>query len=111
MNIDDLTVGQIREISKMIGCGETATRCPAEIGSAVLIRTVTYHLLGRVTEIIGSWVRLEDACWVASSGRWNNALETGELAEVEVMPDGCLVNLDTAVDITPWNHDLPDETK
>jgi hypothetical protein len=80
------------------------------IGHAWYFRTVTYHLVGRVTKRIGSFLLLEEASWVADSGRFMNAIKDGTLNEVE--PVGpALVNLDTVSDAFPWSHKLPSDQK
>ena len=76
------------------------------IGKAFYFRTVTYHLTGRVKKIIGSLFLLEDAAWIADSGRFMNAIKEGTLKEVEPIGD-MLVNIETCTDITPWVHPLP----
>jgi hypothetical protein len=81
---------------------------PFSVGDAVIIRTVTMHLVGRVAEIYdGFGLRLEDAAWVADSGRWHQALKDGGLYEVEPFPAGCGVALGAIVDWAPWTHSLP----
>ena len=84
-----------------------------EPGEAVLIRTVTHYYTGRVAGIDDRWIALEDAAWVASTGRWANALATGALDEVEPWPDGdtVLVALGGVIDVSPWRHALPRATK
>ena len=73
-------------------------------------RTVTYHLVGRVTRLIGNIACLEDASWVADSGRFMNAIKEGTLDEVE--PVGiAYVNLSCVTDFFPWVHELPKEQK
>lgn len=80
------------------------------IGHAWYIRTVTYHLVGRCTKRIGSFLLLEEASWVADSGRFMQAIKEGKLNEVE--PVGpALVNLDSVTDAFPWVHKLPTEQK
>ena len=37
------------------------------VGKAFFFRTVTYHLVGKVTKIIGNFLQLETASWVVSS--------------------------------------------
>ena len=80
------------------------------VGRSVFIRTATYHLVGRVAGIAGDWAALEDASWVADSGRFANAIEDGTLSEVEPVGDA-YVNLQSVTDIFPWCHDLPKEQK
>ena len=79
------------------------------VGEKWFLRTVTYHLVGEITEQDGSLIRLKDAAWVADSGRFSSALKNGKLNEVEFVGDA-VVNLDTVTDAFPWKHDLPLET-
>jgi len=75
------------------------------IGKAWYIRTVTYHTVGKVVKIIGSMLQLEQASWVADSGRFMQTLKEGTLNEVE--PVGIsFVNLNSVVDMFPWKHSL-----
>lgn len=83
---------------------------PFKVGDSYFIRTVTYHFVGTVKEIVGKWIVLKDASWVADSGRFNVALEKGELNEVEYM-DKAILNMDTITDATLWNNKLPKESK
>jgi hypothetical protein len=78
-----------------------------ELGKAYYFRTVTHHQTGRVKRIVGKFIELEEAAWVADSGRWHDALMTGTLSEVEPFPHGVIINSDSLVDATPWMHDLP----
>lgn len=112
MDINELTVGQITELKQLFGGSPCQTKpSPVFVGQKVFIRTVTYHLIGSVSELCGKWVKLNNPSWVASSGRWNVALRDGTLDEVELCGDFCWVNLDSAVDIHPWEHPLPTESK
>lgn len=76
-------------------------------GDQVLIRTVTHYHVGRITAITQQWITLEDASWVASTGRFGEALETGNLDEVERFLDPVWIALGAVVDVTFWRHDLP----
>lgn len=111
MNINDLTIGQAKELAAMFGLTAQTKPCPVEVGKAYLFRTVTHIELGRVVEIIGDFVKLEDASWVADTGRYHNALKDGTLNEVEPYPDYTIVHLGAMVNIAPWNHKLPREQK
>jgi len=82
-----------------------------EIGTAVFIRTVTYHYTGRVLAKDDGFVTLGDAAWIADSGRFARALSDGTLNEVEPYPDQVQVALSAIVDVSPWQHDLPRRTK
>jgi len=76
------------------------------VGQKLFIRTVTYHMTGKVTKRMGAFIQLEDAAWIADSGRFSDAIKKGDLSEVE--PVGTAwVNLSSVVDFFPWKHDLP----
>lgn len=80
------------------------------IGKKLFIRTVTYHMVGRVKKQVGKFLYLEQASWVADSGRFMPAIKNGTLDEVE--PVGvAYINVDSFVDFFPWKHSLPTEQK
>ena len=80
------------------------------VGQKLYIRTVTYHMTGKVVKRMGAFIQLEDAAWIADSGRFMNAIKEGTLDEVE--PVGIMwVNLSSVVDFFPWRHKLPQEQK
>lgn len=83
----------------------------SKIEEKLFIRTVTYHSVGRVKRIFAEeFLELEDASWVADSGRFMNAIKEGILDEVE--PVGQVyVNIKSIIDFFPWNHELPKEQK
>ena len=76
------------------------------VGKAWFFRTVTYHIVGRVTACCGPWLTLAEASWVADSGRFMSAIQDGTLSEVEPVGDW-FVNLSTVTDFGPWRHILP----
>ena len=77
------------------------------VGQAYLIRTVTMHYTGRVVTVTDSDVWLEDAAWIADTGRYSDSLKTGELAEIEPYPQGVAVARGGIIDFAPWIHKLP----
>jgi hypothetical protein len=79
------------------------------IGKKLFIRTVTYHLIGKVSKRVGKFLELEGAVWVADSGRFMNALKDGTLNEVEPCTVPTWVNIDSIVDMFIWKHALPKE--
>lgn len=79
----------------------------ALIGENVFVRTVTHHYTGRLADLGGGFLRLEEAAWIADDGRFATALATGTLNEVEPYPAGCYVSVGAIVDLCRWNHDLP----
>jgi hypothetical protein len=80
------------------------------IGKKIFVRTVTYHLLGRVTKIVGGFVFLEEASWVADSGRFMQFVKDGAVKEVEPIGDW-FFNISSVVDGCIWKHALPKEQK
>jgi len=76
------------------------------VGQKLFIRTVTYHMTGKVVKRMGAFIQLEDAAWIADSGRFSDAIKNGNLDEVE--PVGTAwINLSSIVDFFPWKHSLP----
>lgn len=84
---------------------------PLRVGESVVIRTVTYHYIGRVTSLDATEIVLEDASWLADSGRWGQALATGTVMEVEPYPRPVSIARAAVVDVTSWPHALPREAK
>lgn len=80
------------------------------IGRNVFIRTVTLYYVGELTDVDSDWLCLSEASWVADTGRFSTALETGELNEVERFPNDVLVSRGAIIDLTEWPHRNP-ETK
>jgi len=79
------------------------------VGQKLFIRTVTYHLVGRVEKVVGKFFQLEDASFIANSGRFHNALKDGfdENAEIEPTTVPTWVNIEAITDMFVWKHDLP----
>ena len=82
-----------------------------EAGKSYLIRTVTMHYTGRVVNVTDTDVLLEDAAWIADTGRFANSLSGGTLNEVEPYPGRVAVSRGAIVDFSEWNHKLPREQK
>lgn len=72
------------------------------VGNNVFIRTVTHYLTGRVVSVDQSEVVLTDAAWIADTGRFHQAIQSGSWSEVEPYPDGqpVVVNRGAIVDAT-----------
>lgn len=75
------------------------------VGHKWFIRTVTYHLVGKIHKRVGNFFYLKAASWVADSGRFMNAIKDGTLNEVEPVGD-CMVSIASIVDMFPWKHTL-----
>lgn len=84
---------------------------PFVVGGKYFIRTVTYFATGRVAEIKGQFLVLEDASWIADTGRFRDAIMAGVLNEVEPVEVAMYLNMNTITDAFEWKHDLPREQK
>ena len=83
------------------------------IGKKYLIRTVTMILLGKLENITNQEFVLSEACWVADTGRFNEALSGGpeKLKEIEMLPGSVIVGRGSLIDACEWNHNLPKVSK
>lgn len=82
-----------------------------KVGEKYLIRTVTFYYTGRVKSVSFAAVVLADAAWIPDTGRFSDALTTGELREVEPYPGDVIVMMGSIVDATVWPFKLPREPK
>jgi hypothetical protein len=89
MDINDLTIGQAKELAGMFP--KCAQDHPWVIGKNYLIRTVTMIQTGRLVAVTPQELVLEDAAWIADTGRFADSLKTGKFSEVEPFPDGQVI--------------------
>jgi hypothetical protein len=115
MNIEELTIGQLNQLSKLIYQKKEAKELPFEIGRKYFIRTITYHFVGLLIDIKGDFLIFKQASWIADDGRFSNLVKTGEWdssAEIEPFYDKePFINLTSIIDGFEWKHDLPKEQK
>lgn len=113
MDIEKLTLGEIRQIQQLATAQRTdIPRHPWLINQCYFIRTVTMHLTGRLVDVTEQELVLEDAAWIADSGRFSEAMKTGALDEVEPFPgDKLIVGRGAVIDAWAWPHTLPREVK
>ena len=108
MALENLTLG---EIAKLAGAlnekTETAPHPIFQVGKAVFIRSVTNYYTGRVIQVTDTEIILTDAAWIADTGRFHNALKTGEFNEVEPYLKPVSISRGAIVDATEWTHELP----
>jgi hypothetical protein len=84
---------------------------PFVVGEDYLIRTVTMIYTGRLVALTPTDFVLEDAAWIADTGRFSDALAKGSLSEVEPYPGRVVVSRASYVDAAVWKHPLPREQK
>jgi hypothetical protein len=71
--------------------GKASDPGPWQIGSVYLIRTVTMIDTGRLVQVTDQELVLEDAAWIADTGRFSQAVAKAEFGEVEPFPDGRVI--------------------
>ena len=84
-----------------------------EIGKSYFVRGVTHYYTGRLIAVTETDLVLEDAAWIADTGRFATAMKEGpaKLNEVEPFFRPAIVSRAAIVDITEWPHALPSEQK
>ena len=92
MNIENMTIKEAREIAALFNTSKAvADNGPWEIGKCYLIRTVTMIQTGRCVAVHDKEICLEDAAWIADTGRFSDSLLTLDFSEVEPFPDGSVI--------------------
>ena len=90
MDTEDLTLKQIKQLSALLSAA-TADNSAWEVGKNYLIRTVTMIDTGRLVAVTQQELVLEDAAWIADTGRFADAVAKAEFGEVEPFPDGRVI--------------------
>ena len=95
----ELSVSDIREL---IAPAAPPAPLPFKVGDKLFVRTVTYFMTGRVKEIVGAFMVMEEAAWIADTGRFHDALKSGGFSEVEPFPNGvAYLNSASIIDASP----------
>lgn len=114
MDINDLTVRQAREIAKMFPQEQKKSHPTAfVIGRMYHIRTVTMAHAGLLIDVTRNELVLENASWIADSGKFSEALKDSKnYNEVEMFPAGSrvIIGRGALVDAVEINS-LPSATK
>lgn len=113
MKLDDLTIGEAKEIAKLVRGGTLSNgkSHSLKVGEKYFVRSVTHYYTGKLLDVTDADIVLGDAAWIADTGRFAEALKTGKFNEVEPFPDQVVINRDGLIDISPWPHSLPREVK
>lgn len=101
---------QIEEVLNLVKCLSQQEKCvgdtPLKLGQNYFIRTVTHYYTGKLTKIVGQFLVLEDACWIADTGRFHDFIKDGKCNEYEAFVDDVYIPISSVVDITAWGHKL-----
>jgi len=85
---------------------------PYAIGKNYFFRSVTHYYTGKLLAVYEHELVIENAAWVADTGRFGQMLKTGSLKEVEPYPDGEVVlGRGALVDAIVITFPLPRDTK
>ena len=77
----------------------------------VFIRTATHYHTGKLISVADGFLMLENASWIADTGRFNNFLKNGNYKECEPFPSEVCVAIPAIIDICEWEHELPSEVR
>ena len=88
-----------------------STTAPYFIGKGYFIRTVTMHYTGRLVEVHDQELVIEEAAWIADSGRFSDALKSGDFSEVEPLEGRIVIGRGSIIDAIPYEGKLPREQK
>lgn len=113
LNIDELTLGQIKQLKSHYGTSSNTNGIPHpyKIGQAYLIRTVTHYYTGILECIYEHELVLSKAAWIADTGRYYSALNGGELSEVEPIIGPAIIGRGGLIDAVEWPNKLPEKQK
>lgn len=120
MNIDDLTIGQAKQLATLfpptvaqsvatLEVRREPTPFDALIGKNIMIRTVTMIFTGRLVAVFPQELVIEDAAWIADTKRWQQFIAEGGIDECEPYPDEqpVIIGRGGLIDATEWLADLP----
>ena len=102
--------------TKRASTATTAAVADFRVGASYLIRTVTHIYTGRVVAIGAHSVQLEQAAWIADTGRFADAVASGPQAlnSSEIEPFGVrrpYVHFGAMVDHVEIDWSLPETQK
>lgn len=84
---------------------------PFKIGQAYFIRTVTMYYTGRLSNIVGKFLILDECAWIADTGRFEQAVKEGKFNEIEPMGNSVILNSDSIIDAVSFSLKLPNNQK
>ena len=114
MNIDELTLGQIKEIQLLLGSqhkDEANNVYP--VGKNVIVRTVTMIFTGKLERVTNSDLVLTQCSWIPETSRYAQFVASGEVNECEPYPDDLRVyiNRGALTDLCELKASLPRSQK
>lgn len=108
MNIDELTLGQIKQIQSL--CGSKSATHPYVIGKAYLVQTVTQYRVGKLVQVTDQELVLEGGGWMLDTGRFNECIVNGTYSEFESVGDRKhIIGRGSIVAVDEWEHEIPED--
>ena len=101
----ELTMKDLKEL-----LGTTSDCGPWQIGQAYHIRTVTHYWTGRLVQVTSQELVLDDAAWIADTGRFADMFDGGP-SEVEPVCGPVIIGRGAIVDAQQWRAKLPRDQK
>jgi len=83
---------------------------PYIIGAKYFVRTATHYVAGKLVAVGEQELTLEDASWIADTGRFTAAMASGDFEEVEMFANPVIVGRGAIIDATQISK-LPTEQK
>lgn len=80
---------------------------PYKVGSNYFIRTVTMYYTGKLESVHDHELVLSSAAWIADTGRYYDALKSGEFSEVEPIVGPAIIGRGSIIDVVQWPNRLP----
>ena len=114
INIEDLTLKNIKEILKSTFGSNTYDNSHWEVGKNYFIRTVKHHYTGKLKKVSGKELVLTGGvAWIAEDGRFNEVMKSNEFSEVEPYPDDVdvIIGRGAILDASIMKGKLPREVK
>jgi hypothetical protein len=100
-----MTVKELKEIQGLLR-PTVSSKAPLIVGEKVFIRTVTHYYTGKIKAIVGQWLILDEAAWIADTGRFHDFLKDGKCNEYEGFISDVKIPLGSIIDVTEWGHSL-----
>ncbi len=83
---------------------------PYHVGQPYMIRTVTHYYTGRLIGVYEHELVIEDAAWIADTGRFSEAMQKGAIREAEPFSDGpVVIGRGAIIDAAIYPHQLTRE--
>jgi hypothetical protein len=108
MNIEELTIKQIKEIQSIFPSLPTQTTHPL-LNKNVIVRTVTMIYTGRLDHVTQQDYVLLDCSWIPETDRYAQFVENGSVRECEPFPSDLpvYINRGALLDVCELRKSLP----